>query len=282
VPELIGATVELGPPSFGLAAPVLESSIFGGAGHLVADRHRAILRIGGVGTFAIADGRRVSIDPDPNAEEAAITVWLHGTVAALLLAQRGQFALHASVVDIGGVGVSVAGSRGAGKSTTALRLAQLGHRLVADDVSPLVIGEHVNVNPYTRPVHVFTETAEMLGVDLSDARPVLPAHAKLALPPEPRGPVTVSVIAILEPSDEAATVKTERVGGARMHWAIYRNIYRADVLHDLWHREMFAWAGAIAATVPVHVITRPGEGWTVDSVASAVERLAVGVSAAGR
>ena len=118
--ELIGASVEVATAGFVIADPTVDVALPGGV-HLIADPRRSILRVGDVGTFAITGGRLIRFEPGPDATPGAVSAWLHGAVAALLLAQRGRFALHASVVEIDGVGVALAGSRGAGKSTTALR-----------------------------------------------------------------------------------------------------------------------------------------------------------------
>jgi HPr Serine kinase C-terminal domain len=273
--ELMGASVELSAAGFHVAEPVIDRPLPEGAGRLVADATRAILRVDGVGTFAIAQGSRVRLEPEPAASEGALSMWLHGTVAALLLAQRGHFALHASVVDVGGVGVALAGLRRAGKSTTALRLTQLGHRLVTDDVSPLITGDHVTVHPYTRPVYVLAETAATLGLDVSGAQPVLPEHPKLALSASAGGPVPLGAIVVLEASETGPIIDAMRVGGAQAHWLVSLNIYRVNLLRDLWETEMFAWAAAVAQTVPVHVVRRPAEEWTVDAVANTVERIAL-------
>src|SRR2546423_12989971 len=123
----MGVDVEVAPAGFHVSDPVVDRALPGGGAHLVADPGHAILRIDRVGTFAVTEGSRIRFDPEEQVPEGAVSMWLHGTVAALLLAQRGRFALHASVVEVGGVAVAVAGPRRAGKSTTALRLAQLGH-----------------------------------------------------------------------------------------------------------------------------------------------------------
>jgi hypothetical protein len=271
--ELMGASVEVADAGFDVADPVIDGPVAGGGGHLVAGPRRAILRIADVGTFAIANGERIRFDPDPGASPDAVSMWLHGSVAALLLAQRGDFALHASVVDAGGVGVAIAGPRGVGKSTTALRLAQRGHPLVTDDVSPLRGGDPVTVHPYSRPLHVWPHAAQTLGLDLANARPILPEAEKLALPTASRAPVELRAIAVLETSADEASVEVARVRGAQAHWLLRANTYRTELLTDLWQVEMFAWAGAIASSVAVHVVTRPAEGWTVDAVADTVERL---------
>ena len=271
--ELMDASVEVAPAGFRLTDPVLDVPLFRGRGHLVANADHAILEVAGVATFAISEGRRIRVDPVPGAPAGAVSLDLHGTVVALLLAQRGRFALHASVVDIDGLGVGLAGRRRAGKSTTALRLAQRGHRLVTDDVSPLEEGPPVTVHPFGRAVHVSPQAADGLGLDVSQARPLMPGAPKLALPEPVRSPVPLGAIVVVRVAG-GATVEHSAVRGAQAHAILRANVYRAQLLRQLWEAELFAWAGSIAARVPVHVLTRPVSGWTIDAVADAAERIA--------
>src|SRR4051812_16468093 len=122
-PELLGIPVELADDPPEITDPIIDRPMPGGRARLTAVRRRAVLLIHGVGTFAVEDGRRIRFTPIPGAPPDAATPWLLSTVATLLLAQRTQFALHASVSQIGGGGaVAVCGERGVGKSTTALLL----------------------------------------------------------------------------------------------------------------------------------------------------------------
>jgi len=273
--ELLGVRVEVAAPGLAVQKPLVDHPLPGGLGHLAADRSRAILSVIGVGTFAIEDGCRIRFRPDADLPTGALSAWLHGTVMALLLAQRGQFALHASVVKIGGKGIAVAGFQRAGKSTTALRLRQRGHSFVTDDVSPVVTGDPVVVHPSTRPIHVHPESATTLGLDVSDARPVVTDHSKLALTLASNDPVPLGTIAVLEASDPSVPVETVRARGARAHWLIGQHTYRVGLLRELWQAEMFVWAGEIADRVPVYVVTRPSDQWSVDAVAEAVEHVAL-------
>jgi hypothetical protein len=273
--ELLGVTIEVGPPDFRVQKPLVDHPLPAGLGHFVAERSRAIVSVVGVGTFGVEDGRRISFQPDADVPAGAFSLWLHGTVTALLLAQRGQFALHASVVEVGGQAIALAGLQRAGKSTSALRLAQLGHSLVTDDVSPVVVGDPVMVHPYTRPIHVYGETATALRLDVSNARSILPDHPKLALAPARHDPVPLEVIAVLEASDRAVSVELVRVRRSRAHWLISQHIYRVALLGELWQADMFVWAGELADRVPVYILTRPSGEWTVDAVAGAIEGIAL-------
>ena len=66
--------------------------------------------------------------------EDAVT-YLLGPILGFVLRLRGDRPLHASVVEIDGRGVMLAGAAGAGKSTLAAELVGRGHRLVTEDVA---------------------------------------------------------------------------------------------------------------------------------------------------
>jgi energy-coupling factor transporter ATP-binding protein EcfA2 len=274
-PELIGASVELGPVELRIPHPLLDAALPGGGGTIVADRSRAVVRVPGVGTFGIDGGTSVRFDPEPDVATGTVGIWLHGTVAALLLGQRGRFALHASVVEVDGQAVALTGPRGAGKSTTALRLSQRGHPLVTDDVTPVDGAAPVTVHPFGRTVRVAPATARDLGIDLDGARPVTPGHPKVELPPPAGPPVALRGIALLEQAAGAGSpVRAVRLRGAAAQRLVWDSAYRVHLLWQLWEAELFAWSSAIAASVPIYAVQRPGDGWTVDAVADAVEQVA--------
>jgi hypothetical protein len=259
--------------------PVLDGPLPGAPGTIVADRSRAVVRVPGVGRFGISEGAHVRFDPEPGVPAGAVGIWLHGTVAALLLAQRSRFALHAGVVEVDGRAVALTGPRTAGKSTTALRLTQRGHELVTDDVTPLEAGPPVTVHPFPRTVRVAPATARSLGLDLTDAREILPDHPKLALPAPSRRPVPLSAIVLLGEAP-VTDIDAIRVRGAAAQRVVWDSTYRIHLLWSLCEQDLFTWSSAVAAQVPVYTVHRPGDGWTVDAVADAVERVATDQAAA--
>ena len=74
---------------------------------------------------------------DSSSLEDAAT-YLLGPVLGLALRLRGVTCLHASAVTFGNRAVALAGSEGAGKSTTAAALARRGHPVISDDIVALV------------------------------------------------------------------------------------------------------------------------------------------------
>jgi hypothetical protein len=272
--QLLDVQVESTREPLGLEDPLVDRPLPGGRAHLKAVRDRAVLRVDGVGAFAIEHGARVRFAREPGASRGAGAPFLRTTVAGLLLAQRGRFALHASVAEVAGASIAVCGPRGAGKSTTVLRLEQRGHALVTDDLTALRICDDVIVEPLSGHVRVFSETAEQLGVDTSAAEC---GPFKLLLPVARQHSRPLRAVVVLGGGGEGA-VGVRRLHGAEAGWALATNTYRGALFRAIWETEMFAWAGAVAARVPVHSVTRPARGWTVDAVADAVEEIAEGVA----
>lgn len=257
-------------------APLVDHAPAGPV-RLVADRDRALLEVEGVGRFAVESGRRIVVEAAPDADPHALEMWLHGSVAALLLAQQRRFALHASVVDVDGVAVAISGRSGAGKTTTSLALGRRGHALLNDDVSPIEIDPPVaRLHPWERPLHVWPATAGRLGVELEGGRPILPGYEKLAFDHRPGAPVALGAVVVLRPAG-AGEIEVTRFTGARAVRLLGRHVYRVRLLEPLWQHELFAWAAGVAANAQLHRLVRPAETWTADAVCDEIERIAADV-----
>lgn len=266
--QVLDVEVERTEQPLAPAAPLVDRTLPGGLAHLQANRDRAVLRVDGVGTFEVEGGVRIGFAPARDAVPGAEGRFLRATVVALLLAQRGEFALHASVAELAGAAMALCGPSGVGKSTTVLRLEQRGHGLVTDDLTALTLGEDVLVEPLTEIARVFPHTAQRLGLDVSAAQHAAP---KLLLPASAAAAVPLRAIVVLCRGEGIAV---RRLAGAEAGWALVQNVYRGAVFRAIWEAEIFAWAGTVAARVPVYQLTRPRHGWTVDEVADAVERIA--------
>lgn len=251
----------------------LVSVEVGPGGSLVADRNTAVVRVPAVGAFGVEHGRRVVFEAAREVPAVVVDAWLRGYVAALVLAQRGEFALHANLVGVGDAVVAVAGSRGVGKTTTSLLLSKRGGRVLADDVVALrPDDDRVAYRTTGRPMRVAPETATALGLDLEVA-----GHAdragKLLVRTGPTPPGRLDAIVVLTTAP-ARGVERERLAGRRALAAVHANLYRLRLLRSIWSAECFAWAGDVAARVPVHSVVRPAAGWTGDEVAAALRAVA--------
>jgi HPr serine kinase-like protein len=268
-----GATVTVGVAPTQVDAPGIDRP-WGedGSGSIVSSHTQTACVIPGGGRFWVERGEHVVVEAGPDDEPAP---WLYGTVGAFVLAQQGRFALHANVVEVNGRGIVIAGRRRAGKSTTSMALASAGHRLVTDDVATLdVEGAGVIHPPAGRPVHIHPQTAERLGISLSDGVPVEGDPTKLALPNPAGAPVKIASIILLAADPDGSALMLDDVEPARSAMVLHRHAYRRGVLAPLWSADTFLWASSVAQRVPVRQLVRPADGWTVDAVRAALEAAA--------
>ncbi|MCU1354222.1 MAG: uncharacterized protein JWM05_3431 [Acidimicrobiales bacterium] len=267
--DVLGARVVVGPVGSPPAEPVIDQRATSGRARVVADARAALLEVDGVGRFAILDGREVTVDAEGG--DLAVEMWLHGTVAALVLGQQGQFALHASTVEMLGLGVAVTGFRGAGKSTTTLELRRRGHRLVTDDVSPVDDGV---VTSFGRAPHVAVETAELLGIVAGDLGRT--PGGKLMLPAPAGPPIALGAVIELR---VGSTAEVDALTGARAATVLAQHTYRVELVRQLWPAAHFRWVTDLANRIQVSGIDRPADDWTVPAVADAIEAIAESVVA---
>lgn len=270
-PPCIGAPVRAGH------ALLPSDPIVDWRGHgdgLVANRRHAWLGIVGVADFMVLDGAEVIIQVSPGISAKELDAYLDGTVAALVLAQRGEFALHGSAVDIGGAAIALAGPRGVGKSTTALALVQRGGSLLADDVLPLTRdGDLITMHPTGRPLHISPQTAELIGYDLGEATNRRNAVGKVDLSVPASGPRQLCGLAALSLATGAPELGRRRLHGVSALEVVRHNTYRIGMLMPLYAQEILTWASDVVACVPVYEIVRPTGDWTLDAVLDEVESL---------
>ena len=85
--------------------------------------------------FEILDGERIHVDPASIASDEEVVLNLLGPLLRLVLLQRGEFLLHASVVRIDARTAAFIAASGHGKSTTAAGLYDRGHAVLSDDTA---------------------------------------------------------------------------------------------------------------------------------------------------
>ncbi len=87
-----------------------------------------------VGTFLIEGTHSILFDPDQQADEGRLRLFLLGAALGVILHRRGFFVLHASAAIIDGKAVVFMGNKGWGKSTLVATLHHRGHTVLGDDV----------------------------------------------------------------------------------------------------------------------------------------------------
>jgi hypothetical protein len=211
--------------------------------------------------------------------------WLVDSWAVTLaMLQRGHLCLHATLVQIGGRAVALAGAAGAGKSTTAVALHGRGHTVVVDDV--VVIDQRDReawVLPYRRPVHLAPDAARALAVDVAAAPEVDAASGKHAWLPDASGTdasvagadaVRLDGIVVVERNGDEPVSAVDVHGAARVPLVMNHagRVHTAPRVMG-WPR-CFAAVTALCAHTPVLQVRRPTTTWSVAEVAARIEAFA--------
>lgn len=229
-----------------------------------------LLSVPDVARFFISQGTQITLEPVGGASDNAINAFLMGGVFAALFHQRHQVVLHGGAVEIGGKAIVIAGSSGAGKSTTTGYFIKNGGRLIADDLSVLTVGSHVSVAssfPYSK---LTGESLEKLGTS-SQGLELLNADRNKFLVPRSAefeaGSHRLTAIFALRKSD-VNTVQISRMTPARALKTIQRRTFRKRfLLPDQYQALVLKWA-KVACQVPHFDVVRPAKYDTVDVVAN--------------
>lgn len=102
-----------------------------------------------VARFLVQNGAEIVIQPEPDAPETQLRLFLLGTAAALLLHQRGILPLHASGIRTPQGAVLFTGHSGFGKSTLLATFLERGYAMLTDDVAAISLDG--NGRPHVAP-----------------------------------------------------------------------------------------------------------------------------------
>jgi hypothetical protein len=278
-PGLLGNSVTFGPiPAIDddcwADLPFAQGEEVGAHLRIRASPTLAVAEVMAVGRYLFRDGTNITIEPFPYATEQAVQAWLRSALASIIAGQQGTFALHGNVIEIDGVRIAVTGDRGTGKSTSTIAAMLAGAVLITDDVTVLSVDEDAGSGqgptithvPFDRPVNLWRETANALGIDVTDAPAVVTGLDKVCIP----GPYPVpdrkplQAIVLLVPMEIDHPVRT-RMQAIDTFQVVCENTYRPTIVAPVWPGELFRWQVAIAGTVPVFTLQRP-RTWSVDAV----------------
>ena len=123
---------------------------------LILECHNTLRR---VEFYISADRRRIDCFPHVDATIEDVELWLFGLVMSFVLQSRGIFTVHASAVSYNGKAVAFLGSNGYGKTTLAYYFAKQGHRLITDDVLPIITkAKQLLVHPGAPSMNLWSQT----------------------------------------------------------------------------------------------------------------------------
>ncbi len=176
-----------GPPEVEIregGVPEALAQVVGRGALFEAGAGEALIQIPPVGRFHVEGGRRIAVEPAAGKSETDLAPFILNLCLALLLHQRGGLALHASVVDVGGRCVALAGHSGVGKSTLAAWLWTRGYRVLSDEICLLEVGAdgRYHVRPGPPVFQLWRDVLTVLGLDAEGSAPTRPGGEKRFVP----------------------------------------------------------------------------------------------------
>jgi len=178
------------------------------------------------------------------------------------------------VVDIGGVGVAVAGDSGAGKSTTLAALLARGHRLLTDD--------QALIDPATLMAEVCAPSMKLTPSTGSTPDPTLRVtrlgrkyHHVVAGGGFGNEPVPLRLVVIIERERNAPALRWEKVGKTAAAAELARHVMRPELsLRQGRAAILFRWSTELGRRVSVYRLHRPDDIGLLPDIVSQIEALA--------
>jgi hypothetical protein len=224
----------------------------------------------GTAAFVARDGSEVVVDASPDADPAAVRLFLLGTAMGAVMMQRGHLVLHGNAFRVGEACAVVVGRSGSGKSTLAAELLRRGHDVLSDDVVP-VDADGRALPGYPR-IKLWQDAVTRLGLDSGDLDRVASSVEKFQLPISRScsEPLPLRWLYVLERHD-GPDLSLSRVNGAEAFSLLHEHTYRNELLagEEVLHEHLTQCA-RLASTARISRVTRPAATMTAEATADAI------------
>lgn len=181
-----------------------------GPGHPVqVQENETLFYYGSAGRCLVRHGSEIILDPLPGITGRELGVLIVGPLLAMLLSQRDVLVLHASAAAFPRGVIGFLGQKRQGKSVLVAHLAELGYRMVADDLTAVINHDGAAaVLPARSRVRLWPDALEALGHSGERLPLVHPASDKRGwqAPPALSGePLRLSRLYVLSQADAPST-----------------------------------------------------------------------------
>ena len=231
-----------------------------------------------VAEFLINDGVEIIVNPKPNANDAAVRLFLLGSAFGAVLIQRSLLTLHGNAIRIGDRCLICVGDSGAGKSTLAAAFMRRGFDVLSDDVAP--IDSTGCAIPGFPRIKLWQDAAESLGIETRGLTRIRPEFEKYNVPLtcQEGDPARVAWIYALT-KGPSADLEIERVTGAGKYKLLYDYTYRMEFIQGMNRQaDHLRCCGQLAPQVAMSRLVRPEAGYDVDKL---IDRLLADIQGAG-
>jgi hypothetical protein len=224
------------------------------------------------GRFLVRNGRRVTVQRSPVAEDAALAFHFVRSALPALLRQRMLLTLHASAAITPGGVVAICGNSGMGKSTTLSALMARGCPLLADDLTALCPDGRGGALalPGIPQLYLCEDAMQGLQQDAfglpirSFGRPKRAIHIRQEMPLQSVPLRAIYLLGTIGSSDLHVRLMSGAARFAALQECIYGPLLPAE------HQEQFSLLAAVAKRTPIYRIDRPEDRWTVDQIVKVI------------
>jgi hypothetical protein len=152
----------------------------------------------GIGKSIVRRGQEIVLESDAGVDDSTLRRYVMGALLPVVLYQRGFLVLHASAVEIGNRTVAFLGASGWGKSTLAAALQARGHRVISDDLVPVLTDfRSPRICPGPPSLKLWRDAARTLEIAFDHLPLVHPDEDKRSYPTHERpGTQTLSLAAM--------------------------------------------------------------------------------------
>jgi hypothetical protein len=241
-----------------------------------ATSRQYLLRIPGIASYLVSDGRDIVVAPDPGARPLDVRAYLLGTVFVILCHQRGMLPLHASAVAGSQGVVAFLGHSGQGKSSLAAHLALRGFPVLADDFCLIEFSASAEamVIPAAPWLKLWRNSLETLGRPAEGLQRVFSQDDKYRLPLDsPLHPQPIRTLVFLDSDDDSAS-RLEEVSAVEAIPSLMELTHQAYVLQAIGRqRENFLHCSRVSSQAKAYRLIRPWGLQHLHSTLDAVQRL---------
>jgi hypothetical protein len=267
----VDITIRLGAISSSCVPAGLDKGI-----HFIGS-NKVLLNVHDIGKYLISDGNDVLIEPDPNANEEMIRLFLLGSALGILLHQRGILPLHGSGIVHKDKAVLFLGASGIGKSTLAETFRRKGYEFLTDDVSALSFPSDASVKvfPAYPKINLTEEAARNFNIPTEGLPEAHPKHKKYSIPVAdgfcPDAKSLARIYILHRARDKNISLATPSKIAAIPF--LTHNTYRKHVIEKMGLQQRHLDQCAhLAKHYPVRLLSRPEDLSRLEELAEHLER----------
>jgi hypothetical protein len=260
----------------GKVPDILPDAIFSGV-RFQAAPGKFLLYVDNVARYFIKNGNEIIIDPEINAKDEDIRLFLLGSALGALFHQLEILPIHGSAIVLNNKAIVFSGTSGSGKSTLAASFLKMGYPIITDDICMVSLNKSniPLVFPSYPQMKLWSDTLDKLGEDKTTLKKVRDGILKFSVPFRENfhnEPVTLAGIYVITTKNTTG-ITLETIKGIEKFNVIKNNTYRLNFIRGTGtNAAHFKHIESIARQCFVKIIARPSKGFHLDELTAYLEK----------